>query len=263
MKLDVDGNSLHYTIEGREDGPVVVLSHSLATNLNMWAPQAAALSDNFLVVRYDSRGHGGSDAPEGPYTLESMADETAALIEALDVGPVFFVGLSMGGMIGQYLALRHSRLLRGMVLSSTSGLVPPQAAPMWEERIAAVNAGGMETQADGTLSRWFTPAFQETGGPTLDFVRAMILETPVSGFIGCCQAIPKLDTLGALGGISVPTRIIVGREDPGTPVAAAEALHAAIPGSDLVVLEEASHQCGLQQPQAFNQAVISFLQSVQ
>ena len=260
MKLQANGINIHYQVEG--EGPWLVMSHSLACNLSMWDEQAAALKDRFKVLRFDTRGHGGSDAPGGPYTLDQLADDLHGLLGALGIRQAHFVGLSMGGMIGMTYALRQTGVLKSLVLCDTTGRVPPEAQPVWDERIATAGARGMEAMVEPTLRRWFTEPFLARRGPVVARVALMIRSTPPQGYIGCCQAIPKINLTDRLAAVRCPVQIIVGDQDVGTPVAMSRDIHAAIPGSELVILSSASHLSNLEQPEAFNAALLGFLSRV-
>jgi 3-oxoadipate enol-lactonase len=225
----------------------------------MWDPQMDVLQSNFRVLRYDTRGHGGTDAPGGAYTLEGLAADAVALLDVLEIRTVHFVGLSMGGMIGQCLALAHADRLKSLTLCDTSAQIPDEAQPVWKERIAAAESGGMQTLVAQTMERWFTAPYLSQNPPEVEPIRRQILATPVAGFSGCSEAIRRLDYLERLSEISIPTRIIVGEHDPGTPVAASEAMHARIGGSSLVVLEDAAHLSNIEQKEAFNRALMDFL----
>lgn len=259
MKITANGISINYTLEGPANAPVVMLSHSLATNLSMWDPQISALASRYRVLRYDTRGHGGTDAPEGPYSLEMLAEDVRALLQALGIARTHFIGLSMGGFIGQIIALKYPQMLHGLVLCDTSSRVPPEARPTWEERIKVARTQGMEPHVESTIGRWFTAPFQEKRADVVDRVRPMIRATSPRGYIGCCQAIAVLDLTDRLHAISAPTLIIVGEDDPGTPVAASRTIHERIKGSELVILKSASHLSNIEQPEAFNRAVSAFL----
>jgi 3-oxoadipate enol-lactonase len=263
MKITANGIEMHYTIDGPSTAPVVTLSHSLATDLSMWDPQMDTLTPQFRVLRYDTRGHGGSEAPDGPYTLEQLAADARALLQGLGIERTHFVGLSMGGMIGQVLALGHSEMLQSLTLCDTSSRVPPEMRPLWDERIETARAKGMEPHVGPTIERWFTAPFVEARPEVVDPVRAMIRGTNPAGFIGCCRAIQNLDLTERLSAVSVPTLIVVGEDDQGTPVAASQAIQERIPGSELVVLEAAAHLSNMEQPEAFNRAVKAFLEKVE
>lgn len=259
MKITANGISMNYTLEGPTSAPVVTLSHSLATNLSMWDPQVPALTSRYRVLRYDTRGHGGSDAPEGAYSLEQLAEDARALLRGLGIARTHFIGLSMGGFIGQILALKHPQLLHSLVLCDTTSRVPADARPMWKERIRVANTQGMEPHVEPTIGRWFTAPFREQHPEVVNPVRAIIRATNSAGYIGCCHAIAALDLADRLQAITVPTLIIVGEDDPATPVAASRTIHERIKGSELVILKSASHLSNMEQPEAFNRAVTAFL----
>lgn len=259
MKTKANGITMNYTLEGPESAPVVTMSHSLATDLGMWEPTLTALKGRWRVLRYDTRGHGGTDAPKGAYTLDQLADDAAALLKTLGIGKTHWVGLSMGGMIGQTLALESPGLFQSLSLCDTSSRVPAEAKATWEERIRTAESQGMEPLVEPTLSRWFTAPFREKEKGVIDRVRAMIRATPAAGYAGCCHAIAALDLTDRLGAISLPTCVIVGEDDPGTPVAASRAIHERIRGSRLEIIPAAAHLSNMEQPDAFNRALTSFL----
>lgn len=259
MKITANGITMHYELEGPESAPVVTLSHSLATDLSMWDPQVAALKSGYRVLRYDTRGHGGTDAPEGPYTLEQLAEDARALLQALRISKTHFMGISMGGMIGQILALKDPGMLRSLILCDTSSRIPEEALPIWEERIGLAQKQGMDAVVESTMERWFTASFRQKSLPSLDKIRGMIHTTPLKGYVGCSRAIMRLNLTERLTEIALPTFIVVGEEDPGTPVAASQAIHTQIKGSELVILKSAAHLSNIEQQDAFNTAVLDFL----
>jgi len=259
MKAKTNGIETHYEIHGREGAEWLVFSHSLACSARMWEPQIAAFRDRYRILAYDTRGHGASDAPPGPYTLELLADDLAALLEHLDIRNAHFCGLSMGGMIGQTFALRQPGRLRTLVLADTTSRYPPEAAVLWAERIRTAETQGMAALAQPTLERWFTRAFRERHPEVVERVRALILATPVAGYVGCCHAIPKIDLTARLKEIRCPALVIVGAEDPGTPPAMAREIHDNLPGSEYVEIPGAAHLANLEQPQAFDRALGDFL----
>jgi len=259
LYIKSDTGRLFVRVEGPHDAPVVLLHHSLATNLFSWDRVIPALAKNFRVVRFDARGHGKSDVPEGPYELAHLAEDVLRILDGLEVDRVHFLGLSMGGMVGQVLGMDHGDRVSSLILASTTSFVPPETGPLWDERIAAVRSAGMVSQVEGTIGRWFTPDFLDSGEGHVDRIARMIAETPVEGYVGWCEAIKTLDLTGKLNAITVPTLVIVGEDDPGTPVAAARVIHEAIVGSGLAILPKASHQAPVEQPQAFAGAVLEFL----
>lgn len=260
MKLTANGIDIHYTIEG--EGPVVTMSHSLGCNLSMWDEQVLALRGRYRVLRLDTRGHGQTSAPPRPYTLEQMAEDLHALLTKLGIAETHFVGISMGGMIGQVFALDHPAMVRSLILCDTTSRYPADVWPVWEERIRTVESKGMEPLVEPTLQRWFTAPFRERRPDVMDRVRVMLRSTPPQGYIGCCYAIPKINVTDRLREVRCPALLIVGEDDPGTPVAMSRAIHAALPSAELAILPSASHLSNLEQPEEFNRLLLSFLDKV-
>jgi 3-oxoadipate enol-lactonase len=256
-RIQANGIQLYYEITGPAERPVVMLSNSLGTRLEMWNPQMQALTERYRVLRYDSRGHGRSEAPEGPYTIEMLADDAIGLLDALGIERVHFCGLSKGGMVGQVLGARHGARLVSLALCSTGCHMPPRQ--LWDERIRTVTEGGMAAIADSVVERWFTEAFRREPTVELERVLRMILETPPHGYAACCAAIRDMDLRELITTIRVPTLIIVGEDDPATPPAKAEEIHARIPGSQLEVLPDAAHLLNIEQDVVFDAALMSLL----
>lgn len=257
MKVKANGIEINYEIEG--EGPWVTMSHSLACNLHMWDPQMPALTRKYKVLRYDTRGHGGSSAPAGEYTLEQLADDVKALLDALKIKQTHWVGLSMGGMIGQTFALKYPGVFQSMVLADTTSRRPPDAAKMWAERIQNAQQKGMEALVEGTLGRWFTEPYCNARKDVMARIGGDIRKTPVAGFVGCCHAIARIDLTDRLKQIKCPTLVIVGEHDMGTPPEAARAIHENLPGSQLKVIASAAHLSNVEQAQVFNDALTGFL----
>ncbi len=260
MKLTANGIEIHYVLEG--DGPVVMLSHALGTNLSMWEDQARALKGRYRVLRFDTRGHGQTSAPPGPYTLEQLAEDVRGLLTGLGIAETHFVGLSMGGMIGQVFTLKYPKMVQSLALCDTRSSYPSDALPAWEERVRTVEAKGMEAVVEPMLQRWFTAPFRERRHDVMDRVRAMLRGTSPQGYVGCCHALPKIDTTDRLGTVRCPALVIVGEEDPGTPVEAARSIHVALPAAELAILRRASHLSNMEQPEEFNRALLGFLDKV-
>ncbi len=259
MKIEANGIQINYELSGQDGSPAVVLSHSLGTSLEMWNPQIAALEPHYRVLRYDTRGHGGSEAPAQHYTLNQLAEDAVSLLDVLGIDGIHFVGLSMGGMIGQCLALNYGNRLRSLVLCDTAALIPQGAQPVWQERIDTARENGIQALVESTLQRWFTPSYLDQNPPQVQLIRKLFLSTPLAGYIGCSEAIRSLNYLEQLAEIKIPTLIIVGRDDPGTPVAAAQAMHKRITDSKLVVLDSAAHLSNVEQSEAFNQSLMKFI----
>ncbi|MCC7411809.1 MAG: 3-oxoadipate enol-lactonase [Gammaproteobacteria bacterium] len=262
MQINANGIDMHCELTGPDHAPVVMLSTSLATDLRMWQSQLPALRDDFRVLRYDTRGHGRTTAPGGGYTLSQLGNDACALLDALAIERVHWVGISMGGMIGQTLALEHPGRIASLTLADTASRVPAEARPAWEDRIALAERDGMEPLVEPTIERWFSPEFRRAQAPTVDRIRAMIRATPVPGYVGCCHAIMHLDLTARLGAIDAPTLVLVGEHDPGTPVAAAEVMAHAIAGATLSVLPRALHLANIEAAAQFNEALLRHLRAL-
>jgi 3-oxoadipate enol-lactonase len=257
MMVNVNGIRMRYVVEGPPGAPVVTFSHSLATRLEVWEPQVRALAGRYRLLRYDTRGHGGTDTAPGPYSLSGLAEDVRGLLGALAISSTYFVGLSMGGMIGQTLALAHPELIQGLVLCSTSARLAPEADPIWDERITLARTRGMEPHVEPTIARWFTPDFVGRHPEVVDPIRAMIRGTDPAGYIACIEAIRRVDLLESLAEIHVPTLVIAGQNDPG--LSDAGAIQARIPASTLCVIPSAAHLCCVEQAETFNGQLAEFL----
>jgi 3-oxoadipate enol-lactonase len=260
MKIKVNSININYRVDGPEGAPWVTMSNSLATTHRMWDPQMAAFTREYRVLRYDKRGHGDTDVAPGPYSFELLADDVLALLDALEIRRTHFVGLSMGGMTGMTMALKNPSVLRTLVLCDTTSRDPLGDPALWQQRIDAVKAGGsMEAMVEPTVARFLTPATVKNRPAMADIVRGMVRATPMDGYIACCQAIAKLNLTDRLPGISIPTLIVVGADDPATTVDMARTIHQRVTGSELVILSDAAHLSNLEQAEAFNEAVLAFL----
>jgi len=255
--VEVNGITVRYQVEG--SGPWVTLSHSLSCDLTMWDELAAALAPAFTVLRYDTRGHGGTGATEGPYSFEQLTADLTGLLDALKIGRTHFLGLSMGGMIGQYFALAAPQRLNKLVIANSTSRIPPEAGPLWDERIAIARAQGCAGVVEGTLARWFTPGFRAAQPDAVARIAAQIRNTPAAGYIGCASAIRALDITAKIGAIAAPTLVIAGADDPGTPPAMSEVIASTIPGARLEIIPSASHLSCIEQPEIFKQLVANFL----
>lgn len=253
----VNGARLHFRLDGLASAPVVMLSNSLMSSHRMWDPQADALLQHYRVLRYDTRGHGASQTTPGPYSIELLADDAAALIGHLGLDAVHFVGLSMGGMIGQQLALRHAAKVASLSLCDTASEMPPRS--LWDERLATARAKGTAGLVDGTIKRWFVPAFVEREPQTIAWVREMILGTGTEGYVACASAVRDMSQTYLLPRIKVPTQVIVGREDPACTLAAAEVLQKGIAGSTLHVIDDAAHLANIEKPAEFTALLLDFI----
>jgi 3-oxoadipate enol-lactonase len=257
-QIQANALTLNYRWDGPADGPVVMLAHSLGADLTMWEPQVAPLTQaGFRVLRYDLRGHGQSAVPSGPYTLEQLSADATGLMAALGLARVHFVGLSLGGMVGQMLGARHPQRVRSLALCSTAAYMPPKE--IWDERIQTVTAKGLGALVDATMDRWFTKAGQQRLAGRVEMIRSIYVRTPAQGFCGCCAAIRDMDLRAVIRSIHLPTLIVVGAVDQGTPVSAARLIHEAIPLSRLVVTADAAHLQNIEQATLFNQTLLEFL----
>lgn len=259
MQARVNDVLIHYELEGPEDAPLITMSHSLAANLEMWNVQIPVLRDRYRILRFDTLGHGSSSAPPGPYTIEMLAAETIGLLDHLAIRRTHFVGLSMGGMIGQVLACSYPDRIEKLVLCDTTACVPPEMTPIWDERIRAVEADGMSALAEQTLERWLSDGFRRNHPDITAWIRNMILHTPVMGYVGCSRAISTFDILDELSKVAAPTLIIAGEKDESTPVSAARAIQERIRGSELAVIPGALHLSSIEAADFFNSRLTSFL----
>lgn len=255
--LIIDNTRLFYRLEGPDDLPVLVLSHSLGCDHEMWAPQMPDLLQHFRVLRYDMRGHGASGVPAGDYTLDQFGRDVLALADALKIEKFAFCGLSMGGAIGQWLALRAPERLTSLALANTAARFgTPQ---MWETRRSAVREGGMAAIVEATMQRFFPAQMLARGDAYAQSTRRVFLGTDPAGYIACCAALRDVDHRGLLGKIRLPTLVIGSESDPSTPWSENGAILAQeISGAKAVVLPGA-HLSNLAQPQAFTSALLEFL----
>jgi 3-oxoadipate enol-lactonase len=249
---------LHAVQEG--SGPVVVLAHALGCDHTMWDEVAEQLAPGFTVLRFDQRGHGASDIVSGPFSIEDMADDAAALIEAQGAGPVHFVGLSMGGMVAQALAARRPELVRGIVVANSSSLYDEAARAMWRARIETVLSQGMAAIAEGAMQRWFTPAFRADahGSKLVAALREVLVGTDAKAYADACDAVARIDLGASNARISCPTLVIAGTHDEATPLAMSQAICRAISGAQLATID-ASHLSAVERPDEFAGLVAEFM----
>ncbi len=252
-----DGVRIHYEIEGRRDGPPLVFSNSLGTNLHLWDAQAAeATRSGFRVVRYDQRGHGKSEAPVGGYTQERLGLDVIDLLDALEMERVAWCGLSMGGMVGIWLARHHPQRFSRMALCNTSSHMPTQQ--FWNARIQAVAEGGMQAVADAVLERWLTAEFRQSEPGVTGDVREMIVATNPTGYIGCCAAIRDMDFRNLLADIAMNVLVVIGARDPATTPAQGDFIAKTLPGARKTILDGA-HLSNIECRDEFNGVVFDFL----
>jgi 3-oxoadipate enol-lactonase len=251
---------LHHLLEGPEDAPVFVMANSLGTTLRMWEDQAPALRDRFRLLRYDHRGHGGSPVPSGPYEIGDLGRDVLALLDRLKVEQFSFCGLSVGGLVGMWLASEAPERVERLVLCCTAArFAPPE---QWDERARTVRTEGVGAIADAVLERWFTPPFRESHPGTVAWAGGMLRGTPAEGYAGCCEAIRDADLRGRLGAISAATLVVAGAEDPAAPVDQAELIRDSIPGSRLAVVEGAAHLANVERPEPVTREILAHLEPV-
>lgn len=255
-QIEVAGRRFRVAVEGQEDAPPLMLSNSLATNLGMWDPQMPALTAHFRVIRYDHRGHGGSDAPQGPYSFAGLAEDAVGILNALGIEKAHWCGLSMGGMTGMRLLTHHADRIGRAVLANTAAYMGP--ADMWDTRAATARAQGMSVIAGPTLERWFTPEFRESAPQAVGRVREMIHATPAQGYAACCEAIRDMDQRESIRAIDAPVLVVIGTRDPSTTPEAGELIRSAIPGAQAVTLD-AAHLSNIEREAEFTKAVVDFL----
>ena len=248
---------VHHHQTGPADAPLLVFVNSLGTDLRVWDALLPKLADRFCCVRYDKRGHGLTDATPGPYSIAGLAADLAALLDARGARGVVVCGLSIGGMIAQALAAARPDLVRGLVLMDTAHKIG--TAEMWNERIAAIRAGGIASIADAILTRWFSPAFHRDQPAELAGWRNMLTRTPLEGYLGCCAAIRDADLTEAARGLAVPTLCMVGDQDGSTPPELVAELADLVPNGRLITIEGAGHLPCVEQPDAVAAAISGFL----
>jgi 3-oxoadipate enol-lactonase len=249
---------LHYRLDGPDRAPVLVLSNSLGTDLDMWEAQIAALTAHWRVLRYDTRGHGQSSVPPGPYMIAQLGRDVVALLDHLGLDRVDFAGVSMGGMTGMWLGVHEPARVGKLTLANTAARIAPP--DLWDARIEKVTAGGMEVISDAVLGRWFTPAFAAREPATIATMKAMMERTPAAGYVACCAAIRDMDQREAVAAIAAPTLVIAGTHDAATPPADGRYLAATIRDARYVELP-AAHLSNIETASAFTAALVDFLRA--
>jgi 3-oxoadipate enol-lactonase len=257
MSAPSNAVDVHHVVSGREDGPVVVLSNSLGATHTMWDANVSALEQQFRVVRYDTRGHGGSPVPDGPYSIDDLADDVVALLDRLGVARAHFVGLSLGGMTGMRLAARNPERVDRVVVLCTGAHLTPSSG--WTDRAATVRAGGTKAVAEAVVDRWFTPGYLEANPDVKAESEATVAGTAAEGYAGCCEVIAAMDLRADLPVITAPTLAIAGADDPATPPPHLEAIASAVQHGRLLVVPDAAHLANAQQPQTVTPAIIEHL----
>jgi len=255
-EIKADGCRIHVEVEGPERAPVLMLSNSLGTDLHMWDDQVAAFTRHFRLVRYDRRGHGQSEVPKGPYSMERLGRDVLAILDGLGVAKMHWCGLSIGGMVGMWLGANAPSRIEKLILSNTSAYFPDKT--IWDGRLKLVREKGLAAVVDGTMERWFTKSFREASPQAAERVRAMFLATDPEGYLGCGAAIREMDHRPLLAKINTPTLVIAGRHDLGTPLEAGEFIAQHMPNARLAVLETA-HIANVEQPKIYADTVLDFL----
>jgi 3-oxoadipate enol-lactonase len=250
----------NYRLEGPAGAPVVTLTHPLGATLALWDDHVAALTKRFRVLRYDVRGHGGSEIPPGPYTLEQMSGDLLELLDSLGVVETHFVGVSMGGLIGMTAALARPERITSLVLCDTTACYGPGVRPMWEDRIrVAENEGMTATLVERTMAIWFTETFRTTHTEAVGRIAAMLRRSDPRGYAAAIRAIGFVDLTERIATIRCPTLAVVGELDPGTPPAMARVIHERIAGSELLILPGAMHCAVVEDADRFQAALLAFL----
>lgn len=249
---------MHAVVSGRTDAPVVVLSNSLGSTHRMWDAQIADLERHFRVVRYDTRGHGRSPVPDGPYSIDDLADDLVALLDRLGVAKARLVGLSLGGMTVMRVASRNPERVERIALLCTGAHLPPAAS--WMDRAALVRAEGSSAVAAAVVERWFTPVYLDAHPDARSAHEQMVAATPAEGYAGCCEAIANLDLREQLSTIAAPTLAIAGADDPATPPAKLQEIAARIPGARLLTVPQSAHMANAEQPGIITPALIEHLE---
>jgi 3-oxoadipate enol-lactonase len=248
----------HYKLSGRAGGELLVLSNSLGSSTGMWDKVLPTFEAHYHVLRYDTRGHGASSVPASSCTLDQLGQDVLSLLDQLEASRVHFCGLSLGGMVGQWLAIHAPERMSHLVFANTAARIgTPQ---LWEDRIAFVQQSGMEMLAKATLERWFTADYRGRHGDEMTFIRQMIASTDPGGYASCCSVLREADLTGAIASIQAPCLVITGKHDPATPPSDGKALAAGLRHAEYAELD-ASHMSAWEQADEFAAAALSFLRA--
>lgn len=249
--------AVHHVVEGPDDAPVVVLATSLGSTLRIWDAQVPRLSSRFRVVRFDTRGHGESPVPPGPYTITDLGHDVIALLDRLGVAKAHFCGVSLGGMVGMWLASHAPDRIDRLVLCCTSArLGPPE---MWAQRAQTAREQGTAALADTVVARWLTPEYAAQNPKLAADLRDMIAATPAEGYAGCCGVIERMDLTGTLASVRAATLVIAGADDPATPPAHGASIAAAIPGARMAIVPHAAHLANVEQADTVTALIMEHL----
>ena len=250
--------ALNHESIGPIDGPPLLLGGSLGATLAMWEPQIRILSGRLLMIPFDHRGHGGSPVPAAPYTIADLGHDVLTLMDHLRLERASYCGLSIGGMVGQWLAANHPDRIDRLILIATSAYIGPPDT--WLDRAAAVRtAGTVEVLADAVVARWFTPAWAAEHGHTVREYRDMLAASPVEGYAGCCEAIAGFDVRDQLGRVTAPTLVISGADDPSIPPPHQQLIADSIPGATLRIVADAAHLASVQHPAQVNRLIFEHM----
>jgi len=255
--IKANGIDISYELAGKPGAPVVMTSNSILADYGMWDDQVADLVGPYRLLRYDTRGHGGTQATPGAYTIDLLVEDARGLLDALGVDKVHFVGLSMGGMIGQLFAAKHPQRLHSLVLCDTASELGPES--VWDGRMTLARDKGIAAFVGPMTERWLTKPFRDNHPAAVAKMGKMIARSSVDGFCGCAAAIKTMNLTPLLPTIKAPTQVIVGEHDVGTPVAMAQAIHAAIPGSRIEIVKDSAHMPNIEQTATFNRILLDFL----
>jgi 3-oxoadipate enol-lactonase len=262
MQITSNGSTFNCRVDG-ERGPWVLLSHGLATDLSMWDETADTLQDRYRVLRYDARGHGGSAAPDGDYTLDQLVADAAGILDALAVPQAHFAGLSMGGMVGLGLLLDHRPRIKSAVIADSRHTTTPDFTKAWLDRAEAVRKGGIAAVVASTVERWSSAGLGRRDPAAVARMERMIRNTSAAGYRGCAAALARLNYGHRLGEIDTPTLVLCGTEDHGAPPENTRQMHAMIKGSRFLEIEQAGHISNIEKPAIFNAAAAKLFDDVE
>ena len=248
---------LRFELGGRSEGPAIVFTGSLGTDRTMWQTQSDRLGERFRTLRYDIRGHGSSEVPDGPYSIADLGGDLVALMDRVGIERASLCGLSIGGMISMWVAAHHPERIERLVLCCTSALLGPPEG--WQQRAATVRAEGVEAVADAVLARWFTAGFAAAYPQVIEDMRARLVATPAEGYAGCCEAIAAMDLTGDLPSISAPTLVLSGADDPATPPVHGRRIAELIGGARFETVSPAAHLATVERPDLTTAMILRFL----
>jgi 3-oxoadipate enol-lactonase len=263
MEIHSNGCTFRCSLEGRADAPLITLSHGLATDMTMWDDLVPLLTQRYRVLRYDSRGHGGSAATAGDYSLAMLEDDVICILDALGFAKTHFVGLSMGGMVGLGLAFGRPDRMASVAVCDARGSAPAEYRAAWADRSQKVRDGGIEVMVEPSVTRWLTPGFQRANPGAVDRLRDMVRRTSADGYCGAAAALRELDYERLLPDAVVPMLFMTGSGDQGAPPAVVRAMHAKAPGSRYVELPDAGHISVIEQPVLFAEAIVDFVDGIE